>query len=216
MTSWAAREAQVTRQRAILLLGPTGSGKTLLGDHLQQRGLWGRACHHFDFGQALRRAARGESGPLGSAQVAYVRRVLESGELLDDEHFVVAEAILQDFIRSRDPHPDDLLILNGLPRHSGQAEALASAVDVEAIVRLCCPPEIAAERIARNSGGDRSGRADDEPSAVRARLARFESETAPLVEWYRRRGATVRDFAVTVTTSPADVAAALDADPLQR
>ena len=47
------------RQPGILLLGPTGSGKTPLGDRLQIRDLWGRRCHHFDFGVRLRDVAYG-------------------------------------------------------------------------------------------------------------------------------------------------------------
>ena len=39
---------------AVLLLGPTGAGKSPLGDWLEARGLWGRPCHHFDFGANLR------------------------------------------------------------------------------------------------------------------------------------------------------------------
>jgi len=36
--------------RAILLIGPTGSGKTPLGDWLQAYGFCGHRCHRFDFG----------------------------------------------------------------------------------------------------------------------------------------------------------------------
>ena len=45
---------QRTTNRAALLLGPTGSGKTPLGDIIAQRGLWGANCRHFDFGANLR------------------------------------------------------------------------------------------------------------------------------------------------------------------
>jgi adenylate kinase len=207
---------RVKAHRAILLLGPTGSGKTPLGDWLQQHGLWGRRCFHFDFGRELRRVAAGKGPPLGPGQAEYVRHVLKTGELLDDEHFGVAESLLQAFIAGRAPGPYDLLVLTGLPRHVGQAEALAPALDVAAVVRLSCPPEIAVERIRTNAGGDRSGRPDDDAAAVGSRLARFERRTAPLVQWYRRHGATVCEFDVKVTTTPADVAAALVSGPPQR
>ena len=42
---------------AILLNGPACVGKTPLGDHMQQRGILGRRCHHFDFGHELRSIA---------------------------------------------------------------------------------------------------------------------------------------------------------------
>jgi adenylate kinase family enzyme len=46
--------AATTAREAILLLGPTGSGKTPLGQVLERRGLWGHRCSHFDFGDNLR------------------------------------------------------------------------------------------------------------------------------------------------------------------
>ncbi len=41
---------------SILLLGPTGVGKSPLGDVIAQHGLFGRLCHQFDFGSELRSA----------------------------------------------------------------------------------------------------------------------------------------------------------------
>jgi hypothetical protein len=42
------------KNKAILPLGPTGSGKTPLGDYLEERGLFGRRCVHFDFGEKFK------------------------------------------------------------------------------------------------------------------------------------------------------------------
>ena len=47
------------KPQAVVLLGPTGSGKTPLGEWLEAKGLGGRRCHHFDFGTRLRRVATG-------------------------------------------------------------------------------------------------------------------------------------------------------------
>jgi adenylate kinase family enzyme len=206
----------VTRWKAILLLGPTGSGKTPLGDHLEQHGLWGRTCVHVDFGRELRRAAAGDGSVLGADQVEYVRWLLQTGELLDDEHFCVGECILQEAVRSRNGRPDDYVVLNGLPRRVGQAEDLEPIVDVGAVVRLCCPAEIAIARIRTNAGGDRSQRPDDGLAAVRRRLARFDRLTTPLVDWYRQRGATICEVDVDVATTPAEIAAALESTPPDR
>lgn len=206
----------MARHRAILVLGPTGSGKTPLGDYLEQHGLWGRRCLHVDFGRELRRAAAGKGSLLDSDQVEYVRRILKTGELLDDEHFCIGERILGAAIRRGNAGPEDYVVLNGLPRRVGQAEDLAASVDVEAVVRLSCPPEIALERIRTNAGGDREGRQDDDLSAVRRRLDRFDILTAPLVDWYRQRGATVREVDVDVPTTPADVAGVLESRPPHR
>ncbi|HET6430150.1 MAG TPA: hypothetical protein VFJ30_17170, partial [Phycisphaerae bacterium] len=85
------------RTNAILLLGPTGSGKTPLGEMLQARGLRGRRCAHFDFGDSLRRAVAAASPPDGLPRqdIAFLKGVLESGALLEDEHFHIAETILR-------------------------------------------------------------------------------------------------------------------------
>lgn len=40
----------------VLLVGPTGSGKSPPGDLLAKRGFLGRRAHHLDFGSALRSA----------------------------------------------------------------------------------------------------------------------------------------------------------------
>ena len=55
--------------KAILLLGPTGSGKSPLGDELEANGLNGRRCLHFDFGRRLRRAAEGRPATLDAGGI---------------------------------------------------------------------------------------------------------------------------------------------------
>jgi len=54
-----------------------------------------------------------------------VQGVVERGALLENESFHVALRILDSYISARSVEPDDLLIMNGLPRHIGQAEAIA-------------------------------------------------------------------------------------------
>lgn len=75
------------RLQAILLVGPTGSGKTPLGELLQRKGLWQRRCCHFDFGWNLRRIVEGEVSPeyLTQEEMTFLHWVLHSGALLGDE-----------------------------------------------------------------------------------------------------------------------------------
>ena len=77
------------------------------------------------------------------------------------------------------------MVLNGLPRHVGQAEGLESLVDVRVVVHLSCTAEDVVRRIASNVGGDRTGRVDDDLAAVRRKLAVFAERTAPLLDHYR-------------------------------
>lgn len=178
------------RPASVLLLGPTGSGKTPLGRLWEQSGLGGRLCRHFDFGERLR-AAAAVPGRLSSADRETVRRVLASGALLEDDQFRIALNILSAFIREESPGACGLLILNGLPRHTGQARDVAGLVDIRAVVRLTAGLEVLLERIRRDPGGDRAGRADDDPGAVADRLRSFEDRTLPLEAHYRARGVPI-------------------------
>jgi adenylate kinase family enzyme len=194
---------------ALLILGPTGSGKTPLGEHLARYGWAGRRCFHFDFGECLRRAASGAGSGFADDEIAFLQQVLTSGALLDDESFHLAERILREFLDACGTGPDDLLILNGLPRHVGQATALASLVAVRTVLRLHCSGEVVLERLQRNAGGDRGSRTDDDDALVREKLRTYERRTAPLAEHYRRRGAAVHDLQVAAATGPAELLARL-------
>ncbi|MCE5326388.1 MAG: nucleoside monophosphate kinase [Planctomycetaceae bacterium] len=186
--------------QAILLLGATGTGKTPLGAMIARRGLWARNCRHFDFGEHLRQiAARGRWPGLDDADVAVVKAALGGGALLEDEHFHIAAAILRGFIAAA--APEDVIVLNGLPRHAGQARDVAGLVDVRAVIELCCPAEAVLQRIVANTGGDRAGRADDAASAVAAKLEIYRARTAALVEHYRTRGAATISVEVGVETT---------------
>lgn len=193
--------------RAMLLLGPTGSGKTPLGDELERHGFRARRCAHFDFGSVLRRTASTHACPPGltAAARAVVIRALATGALLEDEHFHIARRLLAAFVGTAGIEPDDLLVLNGLPRHVGQARGLASVVRVTLVVCLACTPGTVLERIRRNSGGDRSERTDDSVEAVSRKLALFRERTAPLLELYAGQGAAVEQVEVKVNTRAADV-----------
>jgi len=246
--------------QGLVLLGPTGSGKTPLGCLMGQQGLWSRWCVHFDFGAQLRRIAVDfptEAGPpqpesstdlfrlfprttgknyrpgekcpclsqyFTDQEREFVRQVLRRGALLEDEHFPLALKILQYFLLSEGLRrtdlapfaahplpkaevfsPAPLLVLNGLPRHVGQAEALRRWVDVQAVIHLECPAEVVLERICTNVGGDRQGRTDDDLASVQAKLAVYEARTRPLIDYYQKQGVPVVCLEVTATMRPADV-----------
>jgi len=193
----------MNRWPAILLLGPTGSGKTPLGELLEANGFRGRRCAHFDFGAQLRRIDDAGVGPqgLGKGDVALVRRVLHQGALLENEHFHLARAILEAFAREKKLGPDDLLVLNGLPRHVGQAADVDAFVEVRMVVHLRCTPEVVRERIRLDTGGDRGERADDSLDRIAAKLRIFEERTLPLIEHYRQSGATIVEVEVAAQTT---------------
>ncbi len=190
---------------AILLIGPTGSGKTPLGAYAEAAGFDGRRCVHFDFGHQLRLAAAGEppENGLDAAATVHVREVLATGALLENEAFAIAETILRRFIERHAPAPDEIIVLNGLPRHAGQAQRIARLLRILLVINLHCTPEVVFERIRHNSGGDRTGRRDDTPEDIRRKLAIFKERTTPLLEHYHRQGVPVITRTVTLQDAPA-------------
>lgn len=194
-----------TRQPAILIVGPTGAGKTPLGDWLQDHGLWGRPCHHFDFGSTLRAVAAGKANGFTPAEIAFIRELVESGSLLENETFHLALRMLAQFIACRRVMFGDLLIMNGLPRHIGQAEALADLLQFRAIIQLQCSAKIVRERLQGDAGGDRTGRTDDSVTLVERKLTVFAERTRPLLTWYQQKGVPLIPIAVDAETRPPDI-----------
>jgi adenylate kinase family enzyme len=117
--------------KAILILGPTGSGKTPLGALMEKKGFKGRRCFHFDFGENLRTI--GKSNKPGKRfsveEIAFINKVLDSNALLEDKDFPLACKILEWFIEYHHIKADDLIVLNGLPRHIGQARGVDSSLE---------------------------------------------------------------------------------------
>ena len=195
------KHSPTTRSPAAVLLGPTGSGKTPLGDLAEQRGLWGASCLHFDFGANLRRIVD-QNRPdhlISREDLDFLRRVLDSGALLEDEHSPLAERILRSFLDRHGADRRTVVVLNGLPRHAGQAQAVDSILDVVAVIHLLGSSETVLARIETDVGGDRSARRDDDLESIRGKLALFNQRTAPLLHHYRALGTRIETVEVTAT-----------------
>lgn len=123
--------------------------------------------------------------------------------MLENDAFYIAEKILRAFLAGKE---NALIILNGLPRHTGQATALEPILDIVAVVHLQADDATIHERLRRNSGGDRTGRTDDDLALVERKLATFTARTLPLLDHYRCRGAFILTVPITVTTTPAAIA----------
>jgi adenylate kinase family enzyme len=171
---------------------------------LERRGLWNQHCVHFDFGHELRRtAAAGHAESLLTPEeLRLIRQLLRSGALLEDEHFPIARKILRAFLRARCSSGDDIILLNGLPRHLGQAAAIGHLVRVTHLIHLIGSPDTILQRIRTNVGGDRTGRVDDTLRAVRRKLAIFEGRTKPLIAYYRSLGIPIIEHSVTPAEPP--------------
>lgn len=201
------RDMEVRLQPSWLLVGPTGAGKTPLGLLLEERGIAGLRCFHFDFGAELRAVASSpESVPgLQGREVQVIRRSIATGSLLEDDEFPAALKVLRAFLRARRIGEHDRLVLNGLPRHVGQARMMEDVVRVETVISLEAAAETVRERILLNAGGDRVGRPDDELRAIKQKLVIFRMRTLPLLEYYENREVPVFKIPVGARTSADDV-----------
>jgi adenylate kinase len=161
---------------------------------------------HVSTGDMLRAAVRARS-ELGLKAKA----IMERGELLGDDLIMemVAERLAEPDARARG------FILDGFPRTTHQAEALAAfmapgdldvAVDIElptaevlqrlASRRVCTdcganysvssPPKV--NWTCDTCGGKVIQREDDTEEAIKRRLELYERQTAPLIDWYSKRG----------------------------
>ncbi len=197
------------RYNAVLLLGPTGSGKTPLGEYLEKNGLKGKKCFHFDFGENLRLAADKPKSfeSLSKEDVDIIRNSLENGTLLEDSQFYLAERIFETFVAKNNVAQTGLVILNGFPRHIDQAKKTAELVDVKLVIFLDCDDQVVSERINENSGGDRTFRTDDNAESVAAKCILFRNRTMPLIEHYRKNPETkIVSVKISASSTPKDIA----------
>jgi adenylate kinase len=161
----------------LVLLGAPGSGKgtqaARLKEHLQ--------VPHVSTGDLLRAEVAA-----GSKLGLEAKGIMARGELVSD-------AILLGMLEDRFSRPDTRggFILDGYPRNLAQASALGDLLErigqpMDQAVQLDVDTELLIERIAGRANAE--GRADDNPESVRKRLAIYNEQTAPVVEYYRQHG----------------------------
>jgi adenylate kinase len=164
----------------LLLLGPQGSGKgtqaTLVAEAYD--------LPHVGTGDMLR-----ESIARGDALGRRVQPVVDAGQLVPDELMVA-------LIRERLARPDARsgFVLEGFPRTVRQAEELDYALhelsrELNLVLELQAPEAVSVRRLLERAAAE--GRADDNPEAIRTRLALHSRNAEALSEYYRARGILV-------------------------
>ena len=182
----------------IVLLGAPGAGKGTQAQKLVEE--FGVA--HISTGDLLRAAVKAGT-KLGVKAKSY----MENGQLVPDK-------LVVDLVKERLDADDAQkgFILDGFPRNTAQAVTLDSAlaemgrnldaallVDVAADVivkrlssrrtcRECGYTAPAGVDTCPSCGGEMYQRDDDKPETIQKRLDVYESQTAPLVEYYRGKG----------------------------
>jgi adenylate kinase len=82
-------------------------------------------------------------------------------------------------------------ILDGFPRTIGQAEALDGmladkGMELDAVIEMTADADVLVSRVINRA--KESNRPDDNPEVIRKRLEVYKNDTAPLVDYYRKRG----------------------------
>ena len=188
----------------IVMLGAPGSGKGTQAQRIQKD----HGLPQVSTGDLLRRAVADKT-PLGLR----AKKVMDAGELVSDE---IVLGMIKERIAEADAKRG--FILDGFPRNTAQANSLdalltqleltldcAVLMDVDFDIlmkrltgrRTCSktgqvlniyfssPAELEA---CRKAGGELLQRKDDNEETIRNRLQVYEGQTAPLVDYYAKKG----------------------------
>ncbi len=186
----------------LILLGPPGAGKGTQAQRLVEK----HGIVQLSTGDMLRAAVKAGS-PIGRK----AKDIMARGELVPDD---VVVAIVAD--RIEEPDAGKGFILDGFPRTVPQAEALEATLaqrglGLDAVIELRVDEgrllERIEKRIAETKARGEPVRADDNPEALKKRLHAYRKQTAPLIDYYGKKGSlkTIDGMAAI-----ADVAQAID------
>jgi adenylate kinase len=168
----------------LILLGPPGAGKGTQSQRLVKK----HGIVQLSTGDMLR-AAITAGTPIGKK----AKDIMARGDLVPDD---VVVGIISD--RINEPDAGQGFVLDGFPRTVKQAEALDGLLDkmglkLDGVVELKVDEGILLKRIAKRHAETQArgeaARPDDNPEAFKTRLGAYREQTAPLIDYYRRRGA---------------------------
>ena len=118
------------------------------------------------------------------------RTYMDKGELVPNE---VTIAMVRERLSQSDCESG--AILDGFPRTLAQAEALDELLKefdakIAVVPYIHVAQDVLVKRLAKRA--EIEGRADDNEETIRTRMQVYESETAPLLDYYENRGLLVK------------------------
>ncbi|GAE82518.1 adenylate kinase [Bacteroides reticulotermitis] len=159
----------------IVIFGAPGSGKGTQSERIVEK----YGLNHISTGDVLRAEIKNGT-ELGKTAKGYI----DQGQLIPDELMIdILASVFDSFTDSKG------VIFDGFPRTIAQAEALKNMLiarkqDVSVMLDLDVPEEELMTRLIKR--GKDSGRADDNEETIKKRLAVYHSQTAPLIDWYKK------------------------------
>lgn len=158
----------------IVLLGAPGSGKGTQAANLVEK----YGITHLSTGDMLRSEVSAGT-PLGLE----AKKIMEAGQLVSDE-------IVLGMIKNKIESLTGGFLLDGFPRNLNQAEALDELLGglkkpLEKVIFFDVSFDVIKERLLAR------GRSDDNAETIEERRKVYESETAPLINYYTKQGKLV-------------------------
>jgi len=159
----------------VIVLGPQGSGKGTQAKKIAST----YGVPHIATGDMIREMKERPTD-LGRE----LREIYDRGDLVDDEMMI---RLIRDRLDRGDTLPG--FVLDGFPRTLVQAEALDELMSelgrpVDIVFDFLVPDrQQLIDRLLKRAAEE--NRSDDTPAGIQRRLELYESETAPLVEYYR-------------------------------
>src|SRR3546814_45698 len=180
----------------LIVIGPPGAGKGTQAQRLVER----YSIPQLSTGEMLRVAVA-----TGTEIGREAKAIMDRGELVPDD---VVTQMVSDRIDQEDYRRG--FILDGFPRTVAQAEALTAMLEqkgikLDAVIDLKVDQAALIARMERRVADTLSAggtvRSDDNPDTFARRLDEYRRKTAPLLNYYRRRGELneidgMRDIAV--------------------
>lgn len=162
----------------LVIFGAPGSGKGTQSAKIVEK--YGFA--HISTGDVLRAEIKNGT-ELGKTAAEYINK----GQLIPDSLMVGILASVYDSLRATAKG----VIFDGFPRTIPQAESLSTLLEergekVSAMIELNVPEQELITRLVER--GKTSGRADDNEATIRQRLSVYENQTAPLMDWFEKKG----------------------------